>query len=869
MGKGWRALALGVAGLAVAGAAGWMTLPQWLPRVAQNWLPAGTQLVFDAPLGLGRHGLRLPAARFMAQGCTLASLSGLRVRHQVQRWIITARQLTLDNACFSRLPASDGQGEPFSLAAWQQRLPALELAIDRFSLIPWQPYAGRLTFSSDARGQHLHFRAGNRLALAADLQGPRLTLSQFAVTLAGMAEPLALTGSVTLPVAFDRLPQQGQITARLKVAQVPTPLSARLAWQDEQGTLQVTASDDQPPLLALPWQLSARRLTVEGGSWRWPYAAQPLQGGLSFVLSGWDIATLRTGFAGRLNMVTAGHNGRANVVLSAGPGTLGLAESDLHLQLTGQANAAQLSAAVSILADLSGSVLSPSLALRSGALARAWGNLSAQQLLEEARWPLAGVTLSLAGVSGPLQAIVRLRDRYWGAVKLHLDGKAQHFWPDSGRWQFNFWGNGTLPPLQARWDMRGKGRWEEQRLGIDTLSTGFNQLHYGLMTLHAPRLTLAEPLVWQRPADALSGRLALATGQIQLGSGGFLPPATLDLTLKGHSPQAFLWQGALAADPIGPIRLRGRWDGERLRGEGWWPEQPMTAFQSLLDPALKIVLREGRFRAQTAFSAARGQGLVAGGHWAVEQGGAWLKDGQVSDVDFVLPYRLENHRWQFGAQQPVSLHIGRLDNLVTVRDIHAELQGNYPYSEHLPLTLRNVSMALLGGQVSLSALRLPQHQPAILTLEQIDLSELFTALKPKQFAMSGKVDGELPLYLEDPRWLVHGGWVRNHGLLTLRLAPEMARALASGNFTNRLVVDWLRYLEISCTSADVSLDNLGLLTLAARIDGTSPSETQRRNIILNYHHQENIFQLWRSLRFGDNLQEWLSERLSQPARTQP
>ncbi|XPE42002.1 intermembrane phospholipid transport protein YdbH family protein [Shigella flexneri] len=27
---------------------------------------------------------------------------------------------------------------------------------------------------------------------------------------------------------------------------------------------------------------------------------------------------------------------------------------------------------------------------------------------------------------------------------------------------------------------------------------------------------------------------------------------------------------------------------------------------------------------------------------------------------------------------------------------------------------------------------------------------------------------------------------------------------------------------------------------------------------LNYHHEENIFTLWRSLRFGDNLQAWFS-----------
>ncbi|MDV5139156.1 YdbH family protein [Chimaeribacter arupi] len=885
MRKGWKALGIGLPGMVLVLGTGWLTLPRWLPAVVEHWLPAGTHLTLGGPLALTRTGLRLPPMTFRAGTCRLADSSAARLDYRHGRWVLTADSLTLDSACLSQLPAGAPGGAPFSPAAWQQRLPPLEIAINHLTLAPWQPYAGRLTFSSGAAGQHLRYlsreTAANgapQLALDASLdRHQHLTLTRFAVTLAGMEAPLTLAGRVTLPVApGSSLPDQGDLQAHLTLAGVPAPLAVTLNWQAAQGTLEVAAQDAPAPLLRLPWQLSPAALTIHDGTWRWPYATQPLAGGLRLTLRDWDSHFTRATLEGRANMLTQGHNGRANVVLSAGPGSVGLTESDLRLQLTGQANAARLSFTASLPAWLHGPLLSPALTLRSGALLRAWGNLTAKQRLEEARWPLAGVTLSPAGINGPLQAIVRLTDRYWGAVKLHLNGKAQDFWPDRGHWQYNFWGNGTLPPLQARWDMTGKGRWDAARLTVSSLSTGFNQLHYGLVTVDKPRLTLSEPLVWQRPSEAraptpeaIQGGLTLAAERIGLGSGGYLPPSSLALQIKGASPAAFLWRGSLAADPIGPIALRGRWDGERLRGEGWWPDQPLTAFQSLLDPALKITLRDGRFRAQTAFSAAREQGLVAGGHWVVQQGGAWLKDGEVSGVDFILPYRLDNHRWQFGAQQPVSLRIGLLSNLVAMKNITADLQGNYPYSEHLPLTLSNVGVDMLGGHVSLSALRLPQHQAAVLKLDQVDLSEVFTALKPKQFAMSGKVDGELPLWLDNPHWLVKEGWVRNHGLLTLRLAPEMAKALAEGNLTNRLVVDWLRYLEISRTSAQVSLDNLGELTLAAKIDGVSPAETQRRNIILNYRHQENVFQLWRSLRFGDNVQEWLSERLSKSARTQP
>ncbi|MCC8269208.1 YdbH domain-containing protein, partial [Escherichia coli] len=33
---------------------------------------------------------------------------------------------------------------------------------------------------------------------------------------------------------------------------------------------------------------------------------------------------------------------------------------------------------------------------------------------------------------------------------------------------------------------------------------------------------------------------------------------------------------------------------------------------------------------------------------------------------------------------------------------------------------------------------------------------------------------------------------------------------------------------------------------------------------LNYTHEENVFTLWRSLRFGDNLQAWLEQNTVLP-----
>ena len=197
-----------------------------------------------------------------------------------------------------------------------------------------------------------------------------------------------------------------------------------------------------------------------------------------------------------------------------------------------------------------------------------------------------------------------------------------------------------------------------------------------------------------------------------------------------------------------------------------------------------------------------------------------------------------------------------------MQNITAELQGSYPWSESAPLKLTHVGMDVLLGHISLSELRLPQHDAAVLKLQKIDLSALFTALKPKQLAMSGRVNGELPLYVDNPKWLIHEGWIANDGGLTLRLDPQFVAAMAQGNIANGLIIKLLQYLEIYKSYAKVSLDNLGGLTMAAQIKGVNNIDHQKREIDLNYTHQENVYQLWRSLRFGDNLQEGLQQQLS-------
>lgn len=91
-----------------------------------------------------------------------------------------------------------------------------------------------------------------------------------------------------------------------------------LRWQGNQGELTVSVASMAEPLLTLPWRISDGNLRIQDGRWRWPYASQPLTGGVS--LTWYDLLQPRDPLRleARLNILTQGHHGRANAVLSVG-----------------------------------------------------------------------------------------------------------------------------------------------------------------------------------------------------------------------------------------------------------------------------------------------------------------------------------------------------------------------------------------------------------------------------------------------------------------------------------------------------------------------------------------------------------------------
>ena len=847
-----------------------LTLTHWLPRLAGIWLPENTRVELHGAPHWQQGRLVFPDVRYLAGDCLLAQVADVGLGRTQQRWQLDAREVALNSDCLQALPHSATRDAPRSLAEWQQMLPGADIHLQQLSILPWQQYAGRFDLTLDKDLQQMRYQ-GDNLRVAARLQGQQLHIDQLQLSHPILPQPVELHGNLTLPTFADGLPVAGELSGALNLTQWPQPLALTLNWQQQQGELVVRQQQEPQPLLQLPWQVDAQQIRITAGHWRWPFGSQPLSGGVALTLDDWQQGLEQTQIRGRFNLLTAGRGGKGNLVLSVGPGKLSLTDSALPFQLTGESKFADLQLYGTIPGQLHGMLSDPQLSLQPGALLRLRGRLLSTLEVDEARWPLAGVSVASRGINGRLQAILNAHDPSFGRFRLHLDGRASDFWPDSGRWNWRYWGEGVMAPLSAKWDVKGTGSWHDTLISLDTLNTGFDQLAYGMVQVDKPRLTLTAPVRWQRDVaqPAFNGGFALRSGQTRFSYGGWLPPSELHFDAKGRDPGHFLWRGQLTAEDIGPLRVHGRWDGERLRGEAWWPAQSLSVFQPLLSSDLKMRIQSGELRAQMAFSTVSGQGFEAGGFWAVKQGSVWMPDSEINGIDFILPFRLKDHQWQLGRRGPVSLRIAEVKNQFALQNITADLQGHYPWQERQPLTLSNVNLDLLGGHVSMPALRLPQHQPARISLRDIDLSRLVTALKPKQFAMSGKVNGELPLWVNNPHWLIEKGWIANSGPLTFRMDKDMADAIVSNNVAAGAAMDWLRYMEIARSWATLDLDNFGNLILQSEVKGTSQFSNRRQSVNLNYRHQENLFQLWRSLRFGDNLQSWVEQNATLPSNKDP
>lgn len=479
------------------------------------------------------------------------------------------------------------------------------------------------------------------------------------------------------------------------------------------------------------------------------------------------------------------------------------------------------------------------------------------------------------GRYGRLQSRWQLSNSPWGPVILRLNGMVNAPSVAQAALQWDYQAQGTLSaPQEAPWHSEGRGTWQlsQQQLTIQQLSATLAKWTQGPCQGEQLRLTLKAPLQYsflsRSATHSFSTAWQLTAERLWLPHRRCLRQPRLDLQLQGRSLQQLTWQGVLRSGQIAPITGKGHWNGQVLQGDLRWREPIFQRLQPLLPPQQQWSLKQGVLCNTAQFTASADHGLAVVGLLELKNAAIGLKEGAINGINLHLPYRWQR-QWQVGKpDQPATLQIEELCQILTLRHIALKVQGTLPYSQRNPLQLSGQIDEILGGNLILPALHLPQQaQASLLTLTHIDLAQLSALLGHRGFKLTGQVSGRLPLYTGNSHWLINRGYLWNTTPLTSTLDKATADRLRQHGMTER-VMDWITQLQIQQARAQVQLDTLGVLTLQAHLKGNTPQQPQQP-VQLQYQHQENLLTLWRSLRASGLLQQQIEQQAPALRRLHP
>lgn len=679
---------------------------------------------------------------------------------------------------------------------------------------------------------------------------------------------LTAKGQIVFDNIIARRPKIGQIDGILDAPALPEKANIIKLNLSDNKLSAMLARPNQEPLLYLPITIAETKISVAQGKWSWPYLPQKLQGNFFISVNSPKNDDEEAQLTGRINFQTEAQRGKSNLVLTIPQTKFSEILTKTPFQLTGGVNINNIALSMTVPGYFQLNEHTPEIKLLPGALVRAWGELINEVYIEEARFPLAGISITPNGLNGRLQAILKTREALWGQVDLHMDGKAINLLPKSGKWFWLSWGQGRMPLLNANWDMASKGQFKNGTLYVESLSTGLDQMRYGLVKIDKPRIALLSPIIL-RPAQLkldnpalFKGQLRLDASTIKFNNGGQIDEPVFDVKILGTSVRDFQFKGDLQSERFKRIALNGRWDGQRIRGQGWWPSQSVSSFRNLFSEETDIDLQTGSFYAQASFSAAAEQGFVMGGHLVFNDVDLRYENSHIQGLDFIMPYYFADHRWQLGKNAPVTLRVNRLKNVIDYQDLQMDLQGFYPFDPNFPLSFSNMSTNLLGGNLSIDEIRFPQTQPAHLIAQQIDSEQFWQIINPKQFSMQGRFGGELELLFNDADWLIKNGRIYNQGDIRVLIEPNMVKEIKHSNIAAGAAIEWLSQLQISDLKMQLTLSNLGELLLTSRVKARNRALSDEKLIDLNYTHEENVLALWRSLTFKNDLHDWLESVFS-------
>ncbi len=206
------------------------------------------------------------------------------------------------------------------------------------------------------------------------------------------------------------------------------------------------------------------------------------------------------------------------------------------------------------------------------------------------------------------------------------------------------------------------------------------------------------------------------------------------------------------------------------------------------------------------------------------------------------------------------IRLKHLDSGVLISNIHLQLVLNHEKKYYLPvITLHNLEGHIFDGRFYSRKITLDFNHPVnrfTLKIRNINLASIARSQPLPGLSVDGKLDGVLPIELNQQGIYIHQGYFDNAGRKGyIRYQPKTGKGQISTSPLSTIVLKALRDFRYSKLAANLSYTPDGRMSAALHLAGVSPELGKNQRVKLNINTQQNIKDLLKSLRYTQGLND--------------
>ena len=879
----------------------WWLTPKQVEQMANHFLLPEYRLQLSDQWLMQSSELQLSELQLATSECTLATLQNVRLNWWLPR--LEVENVVVDYACFEHLPVSEETKTPPKLTALFDIIPDSELVVEHLHIKgldeTQQPMLHQLISSDKSVSVHYD---GEKLKLHANARTDERLILEHHSTLVRQHSVFQWRGQTDFhPFTTDNYHLNFTLQLNDELWQPPSQGDIILDWQNsqwtvEQGHLQfvwngdkgkITAQDltRNAPLLDIPFTFTEKGLDISWGTFYWTFDGyQPIKGFLGLAARKPQEGWLPLGLDLNVILQTFGEQGKGEIVISGKNGEIGGGEKKnaffFDLTTRGDLRYNNTVAQTNLKYHIGGDLDLPLLRFYPGSIFK-MDNLQPDSKIH-VRVPLDDVLVGRYGLEGRLQATLQGFTPQFEQLDLKLDGLAHEFIAGiktifelrderqklrvaelqaANRWDWTIEGNAHWKSLKTPVNMKGIGFWEGDHIELNQLFAHSGKVSIDGVKMAPLSLELKDRLRWNYEKQHIRGLMQAKTDWIEFAYGGRFEKPVFGLGIDGKSIDHFNAAGDLKAGLLGPLDLFATYENNTLSGKISWKEQSAKVFQSLFPQQWEWIIHQGSIKGESDF-VINSNGIAMTGIFNLHHGKITMPDGEIEGLDISFPLNYQNLKLQLKSNQPIHLSVKnmRIGALATHNGTF-DIFGAYPYSEHHPLTLSKVKIGLFDGELTVDKLNFPQRQMAVLSFKNIDLAQVLEMAQYNQLSLNGRANATFPFWLGHKICLICNGKLEQVGKLHFKVNESVVDGLKKGGWTEGILVDLLKELELNDSKASIDLAPNGQMALHATINGFNPTKQGHHPITLNYMHRENMFELWDMIDYGSQFEQKLQHRL--------